>query len=79
MRKVVSVLQPLRTSAAVAGLLPWDRRGHMSTRNTVSCMAQGQAADTTAALCAAKKCGARELPLKDFRQALQQAGVYLEG
>ena len=51
----------------------------MSTRNTVSCMVQGQAAGTTAALCAAKKRGTRELPLKDFRQAIQQAGVYLEG
>jgi hypothetical protein len=51
----------------------------MSTRNTVSCMAQGQAAGTAAALCAARKCGTRELPYKDLRQALQQAGVYLEG
>ncbi len=56
-----------------------DRRAHMSTRNTVSCMAQGQAAGAAAALCAAKKCGTRDLPYRDLRQALQQAGVYLEG
>jgi hypothetical protein len=56
-----------------------DRRAHMSTRNTVSCMAQGQAAGTAATLCAAKKCGTRDLPYKDLRQALQRAGVYLEG
>jgi hypothetical protein len=56
-----------------------DRRAHMSTRNTVSCMAQGHAAGTAAALCAARKCGTRELPYKDLRQALQRAGVYLEG
>jgi hypothetical protein len=55
-----------------------DRRAHMSTRNTVSCMAQGQAAGTAAALCAARKCGTRDLPYKNLRQTLQQAGVYLE-
>ena len=31
-----------------------DHNAHMSTRNTVSCMGQGQASGTAAALCAAK-------------------------
>jgi len=56
-----------------------DHRAHMSTRNTVSCMAQGQAAGTAAALCAAKKCDTRTLAYRDLRDALLRAGVYLEG
>jgi succinate dehydrogenase/fumarate reductase flavoprotein subunit len=56
-----------------------DHRAHMSTRNTVSCMAQGQAAGTAAALCAAQKCGTRALPYRDLKDALLRAGVYLEG
>ena len=55
-----------------------DHRAHMSTRNTVSCMAQGQAVGTAAALCAAKSCATRELPYRDLRDALVNAGVYLE-
>jgi hypothetical protein len=51
---------------------------HMSTRNTVCCMGQGQGAGTAAALCAAKNCGTRELPYRDLRDALVKAGVYLE-
>ena len=51
---------------------------HMSTRNTVCCMGQGQAAGTAAALCAAKKCDARELPYRDLRDALLTANVVIE-
>jgi hypothetical protein len=51
----------------------------MSTRNTVSCMAQGQATGTAAALCAQKGCGTRDLPYRDLRQALEKGGVYFEG
>ena len=51
----------------------------MSTRNTVSCMAQGQAAGTAAALCSAKKCTTRELPYGDLREILQRDRVYFEG
>jgi len=54
----------------------WE--AHMSTRNTVSCMAQGQAAGTAAALCARKNCAARELAYGDLRQALVAGGVVLE-
>ncbi len=56
-----------------------DRRAHMSTRNTVSCMAQGQAVGTAAALCSAKKCATRVLPYSDLRETLERDGVYFEG
>jgi len=51
---------------------------HMSTRNTVCCMGQGQGAGTAAALCAARNCGTRELPYPVLRDALLKASVYLE-
>jgi hypothetical protein len=55
-----------------------DHEAHMSTRNTVSCMAQGQAAGTAAALCAAKSLGTRDLQYSLLREALTKAGVYLQ-
>jgi len=55
-----------------------DHRAHMSTRNTVSCMAQGQAAGTAAALCAATACGTRQLPYADLRATLEKNGVHFE-
>ncbi len=51
---------------------------HMSTRNTVCCMGQGQGSGTAAALCAAKNCGTRDLRYSDLRDALIKADVYLE-
>jgi hypothetical protein len=53
-------------------------RAHMSTRNTVSCMGQGQATGTAAALCAARNCGTRELRYANLREALDKGGVYFE-
>jgi hypothetical protein len=41
-------------------------------------MAQGQAAGTAAALCAARACGTRQLPYADLRGALVKGGVHLE-
>jgi hypothetical protein len=55
-----------------------NRDAHMSTRNTVSCMAQGQGAGTAAALCAAKNLGTRDLKYAVLRETLTKAGVYLE-
>ena len=63
---------------AAGMLITSDREAHMSTRNTVCCMVQGQAAGTAAALCAAKRCGTRDLKYADLRGALDKAGVYLE-
>jgi len=59
-------------------MLTSDHRAHMSTRNTVSCMGQGQAAGAAAALCAQQDCGSRDLPYSDLRAALVQGGVYFE-
>ncbi len=63
----------------VAGMMiTSDHRAHMSTRNTVSCMGQGQATGTAAALCAAKNRETRELRYRDLRRALEKGGVYFE-
>jgi hypothetical protein len=63
----------------VAGMMiTSDRRAHMSTRNTVSCMGQGQATGTAAALCAAKNCGTSELRYSYLRKTLENDGVYFE-
>ena len=64
----------------VAGMMiTSDHEAHMSTRNTVSCMGQGQAAGTAAALCAKQNRGTRDVPYGDLRKALEQGGVYFEG
>jgi hypothetical protein len=55
-----------------------DHEAHMSTRNTVSCMGQGQAAGTAAALCAAGNRGTRDLAYADLRAALVKGNVYFE-
>jgi hypothetical protein len=51
---------------------------HMSTRNTVCCMGQGQGAGTAAALCASQNLGTRDLQHAALREALTKGGVYLE-
>lgn len=63
---------------AAGMMITSDWKAHMSTRNTVCCMGQGQAAGTAAALCADRDCGIRELPYADLRRALERANVYLE-
>ncbi len=63
----------------VAGMMITSNHdAHMSTRNTVCCMGQGQAAGTAAALCAERDCGTRGLPYADLRDALERDGVYFE-
>ncbi len=62
----------------VAGrLLTSDWDAHMSTRNTVSCMAQGEAAGTAAALCALSGVAPRALDTEALRARLKENGVYL--
>ena len=63
---------------AAGMLITSDHRAHMSTRNTVCCMGQGQAAGTAAALCAEKQCNARDLPYGVLRKKLEADGVYFE-
>jgi hypothetical protein len=63
---------------AAGMLITADHEAHMSTRNTVCCMGQGQAAGTAAALCAAQGIGTRDLPHQELQAALVADGVYLE-
>ncbi|MHC4742001.1 MAG: FAD-dependent oxidoreductase [Planctomycetota bacterium] len=63
---------------AAGMMITSDHRAHMSTRNTVCVMGQGQAAGTAAALCAAKNRGTRELKYADLREALEKSDVYFE-
>lgn len=66
-------------SLLVAGrLITSEHEAHMSTRNTVSCMAQGQAAGTAAALCLKEGVPPRRLDMKKLRDTLREQGVYLE-
>ena len=63
----------------VAGMMiTSDHRAHMSTRNTVSCMAMGQAAGTAAAMCVEKGTATRDLPYNELRDQLDRDGVYFE-
>ena len=63
---------------AAGMLITTDFQAHMSTRNTVCCMGQGQAAGTAAALCSAKKIGTRSLAYSELRSALEKGNVYFE-
>jgi len=63
---------------AAGMLITTDFQAHMSTRNTVCCMGQGQAAGTAAAICATKKFSTRDLPYNILRDALLKNNVYLE-
>jgi hypothetical protein len=69
----------LENVLAAGMLITTDHRAHMSTRNTVCCMGQGQAVGTAAALCAKRDCGTRDLPYADLRKALEEDGVVFEG
>lgn len=53
-----------------------DFRAHMSTRNTVSCMGQGQASGTAAALCALNNLTSRQLSYGKLRNELEKGNVY---
>ncbi len=53
----------------------WE--AHMSTRNTVSCMAQGQAVGTAAALAAKQNKQPRDLDVQQLRTVLKEQGVFL--
>ncbi len=63
---------------AAGMLITADHEAHMSTRNTVCCMGQGQAAGTAAALCVSRGCTTRDLPYPLLRATLVEGGVYFE-
>jgi hypothetical protein len=63
----------------VAGrMVTEEPKSHMSTRNTISCMVQGQAAGTAAALCANQNVLPRDLKYQSLRMALEASGVLFE-
>ncbi len=62
----------------VAGMMiTTDWEAHMSTRNTVACMGQGQGAGTAAALCARQDIATRQLSPAALQEQLRSDGVYL--
>lgn len=62
----------------VAGrMITSEWTAHMSTRNTVSCMAQGQAVGTAAALAAGKGVTPRAVDVRELRGTLRRQGVFL--
>ncbi|MCL2060496.1 MAG: FAD-dependent oxidoreductase [Oscillospiraceae bacterium] len=64
---------------AIGMMITSDHEAHMSTRNTVSCMAMGQAAGTAAALCArGGYAGTRDLPYGKLHDALRMANVWFD-
>ncbi len=69
--------QGLDNLLAIGMMVTSDHNAHMSTRNTVSCMGQGQAAGTAAALCAGGKWDMRSLPIQLLQETLRRDGVYL--
>ena len=74
------IVKNLENLYAVGMMITSDHEAHMSTRNTVSCMAMGQAAGTAAALCARNGLrGARELPYASLRDALRAGNVWFDG
>ncbi len=63
---------------ATGMMITSDWEAHMSTRNTVCCMGQGQAAGTAAALCAEAGIGSRDLSYDLLRKRLLADGVVLD-
>ena len=64
---------------AIGMMITSDHEAHMSTRNTVSCMAMGQASGTAAALCVKNGFGGtRDLPYKELYNALKLGNVWFD-
>jgi hypothetical protein len=64
---------------AIGMMITSDHEAHMSTRNTVSCMAMGQASGTAAALCVKNGLGGvRDLPYAKLYDALKLGNVWFD-
>jgi hypothetical protein len=64
---------------AIGMMITSDHEAHMSTRNTVSCMAMGQASGTAAALCVKNGLGSvRELAYAKLYEALKMGNVWFD-
>jgi len=73
------VVKGVENLLAIGMMVTSDHEAHMSTRNTVSCMAMGQAAGTAAALCAKEGyAGVRDLPYGKLRDALRIGNVWFD-
>ena len=62
---------------AVGMMITSDFDAYMSTRNTVSCMAQGQAAGTLAAMAAVSAVPLRSVPYQELKERLIRDGAVL--
>lgn len=72
-------VKKLENLFATGMMITSDHNAHMSTRNTVSCMAMGQAAGTAAALCAKSGISnVRDLPYSTLHDALVLANVWFD-
>lgn len=72
-------VKDLENLFAVGMMITSDHNAHMSTRNTVSCMAMGQAAGTAAALCADSGItNVRDLPYGILHDALVMSNVWFD-
>jgi hypothetical protein len=73
------VVKDLDNLFAIGMMITSDHEAHMSTRNTVSCMAMGQAAGTAAALCVKQGLGGvRDLPYPGLYDALKLGNVWFD-
>ena len=63
---------------AIGMMITSEHDAHMSTRNTVSCMAMGQAVGTAAAICAKRGLSSRQIDYNKLKKALIANNVYLE-
>lgn len=72
-------VKKLENLMAIGMMITSDHEAHMSTRNTVSCMAQGQAAGTAAALCVKNSYdNIRDLPYTKLYDALRLGNVWFD-
>jgi hypothetical protein len=74
------LVKGLENLFAIGMMITSDHEAHMSTRNTVSCMAMGQASGTAAALCVKNgQEGIRDLPYAKLYDALKLGNVWFDG
>jgi hypothetical protein len=71
-------VKAIKNLYAIGMMITSDWEAHMSTRNTVCTMAQGQAAGVAAALCAQRSENSRTLPYPVLKEALLKQGVILD-
>lgn len=70
---------PVKIEGMLVGgrLITTEWTAHMSTRNTGSCLAQGQEIGTAAALCSKAGVTVRNVDMKELQKTLREQGVFL--